>query len=168
MKRVIIICSIVMLSLPAIAQDSKVIIKTKPDVQVLVNRDSIPVVYIDGKRYDYDVLRIIDKEKIASVDVLKGDNAMKQYNEPAVVRITTKDAASSKEEVKIRIKSSSDTGVSKPVVILDGVVAEPGALDALDPEMILTINVRKDEDAMKEYNTETGVIFIVTKKEKKK
>lgn len=145
----------------------KSLVKTNNKSQnlgIVVDKGQIPIVIIDGKRYDSDILRLIDNNLIASVEVFKGKEAEKLYNEPAVIVVTTKDKAKEKQDVIIRVKQPVDGTQDKPVVLIDGRVAEIGEMEQISPDQIESISVLKDEASKKKYNTESGVIFIVTKK----
>ena len=134
------------------------------DLEVVIEKGQIPVVIIDGKKYDSDILRLIDPDLIARVDVYKGDEAKKLYNEPAVVVVTTKEKANGKQQVKIRLKQTEEGIADKPLYLIDGRVAEQSEVEGISPDNIESISVLKDEASKKKYNTETGVILIVTKK----
>ncbi len=134
------------------------------DTIIVVDKGQIPVVIIDGKRYDSDILRLIDNNLIASVEVFKGDKAKELYNESAVIVVTTKEKAKEKQAVTIRVKQPLDGTQGKPVVLIDGRVAEIGEMEKLSPDQIESITVLKDEASKKKYESEAGVILISTKK----
>ena len=49
-----------------------------------------PDIYVDGKKFDFE-LELLDPEKIESVEVIKGEKAIKEYNAPnGVLFIKTK------------------------------------------------------------------------------
>lgn len=157
---------LLLLSVNIEAQE-KIVVKEDKNTEVsvaVINQEQIPVVIIDGKRYDSDVLRLIDNELIARVDVYKGEESQKLYNEPAVIVVTTKEKGKEKQEVKIRLKPTVEGTTDTPVIIIDGRVAEPGEIETISPNNIESITVRKDEESKKKYNSESGVILIVTKK----
>lgn len=115
-------------------------------------------IYIDGKRYDSDILDILDQDKIATVAVLNGENAMKKYNEPNVILIITK------KEMKTMAQQRIENGNEDPIVIIDGKPVSKDELKKLSPNDFKAIKVLKDEDSKKKYNTEVGVIMVTTKK----
>lgn len=167
MKRLFLLPVVLMImSVSLGAQETKQVKTTKKgqDPEVVMEKGQIPVVIIDGKKYDSDILRLIDPDLIARVDVYKGEEAEKLYNEPAVVVVTTKDKANEKQQVKIRLKQPEKGTSDQPVFLIDGRVADPGELDAFTPDNIESITVLKDEKSKKKYKTESGVVLIVTKK----
>ena len=53
-----------------------------------------PDVYIDGKKYDHDIIDLLDNSKIQSIDVFKGEQATVIYNAPnGVIVIKTKNTS---------------------------------------------------------------------------
>jgi hypothetical protein len=167
MKRVFIIPVVLMLLSANMEAQEKIVVKAdknKVSSVEIINQEQIPVVIIDGKRYDSDVLRLIDNELIARVDVYKGKEAQKLYNEPAVIVVTSKEKAKGKQEVKIRFKLPEEGTADAPVYIIDGRVADPGEIEKILPDNIESITVLKNEESKKKYNSESGVIQIVTKK----
>lgn len=113
------------------------------------------VVYIDGKKYDPDIVELLDTEKIATVTVLKGEEAMAKYNAPdGVILITSKKDGEP-------LESLADD--KYPMVILDGQISTRDEVAKLDPNQIDSIEVLKGEKAMKKHNAPNGVIIIKTK-----
>ena len=145
---------------------------------------SNPDVYIDGKKYEYSIIDLLDTDKIESIDVLKGEKALKEYNAPnGVILIKTK----SEKEGQIKFRNSNGTvdGSDDPLVIIDGKVADKGMLEKLSPVDIESITVLKGENALKSIygsavkeakknngSAVSGVIIVTTKEatwpEKKK
>tara|TARA_B100001250_G_scaffold380660_1_gene372292 strand:+ start:45 stop:584 length:540 start_codon:yes stop_codon:yes gene_type:complete len=157
------------------AQDKNV----KKDVKISLKDGAEPDVYIDGIKYDHAIISLLDPSKIKSMNVLKGDKALEEYNAPnGVILITStnsnEEVKSSDAEFKIRKTGDPDPNASttikirggdgEPLVIIDGKVSTKEKLNQLDPTDIEKIDVIKDEKAKKEYNSETGVIIITTKK----
>ncbi len=158
----------------------------KPDkpssrVSVKVENGAEPDVYIDGKKYDYAILKLIDPAKIESINVVKDEQAMKKYNAPnGVILITSAHNTSTDSTMSIRYAKESSSGIDidannvrirsssgdEPIVIIDGQVSSKAKLDKLSPELIEKIDVLKGEKAIEEYNATGGVIIITTKKEK--
>jgi hypothetical protein len=167
MKRVFILPVVLLLISATMQAQEKIIVKADKNNEssvAVIDREQIPVVIIDGKRYDSDVLRLLDNDLIARVDVYKGEEARKLYDEPAVIVVTTKEKAKEKQEVKIRFKLPEDGATDTPVYILDGRVAESGEVESIAPNNIESITVLKDEESKKKYKSDSGVILIVTKK----
>lgn len=124
-----------------------------------------PDIYIDGKKYDYAIFELLDQSKIESVNVIKGELAMKEYNATnGVIVIKTKKSAEpavtvDKEEIKIKNGAEKD-----PVVIIDGEVSNREALSKMAPGRIKSIDIYKGDQAMALYNAPNGVIIVTTKK----
>jgi ribosomal protein S8 len=136
--------------------------KKKEKLQVKAKEGAEPDIYVDGKKFDFS-MDLIDNDMIASVAVLKGDRAIKEYNAPnGVILVTT----NKKHELDKSSKKTNFKGKT-PVIIIDGKVANKETLDKLSTDDIEKIEVFKDEKAMKKYNTPNGAIIITTKKEKK-
>ncbi len=113
----------------------------------------------------------IDPKTIKSIDVLKGDNAVKAYGEKAnngVVMIHLKDADDYKREESrketvtvIDLKSASN----KPLYVVNGEIKTGMDIGSLSPDSIKSISVLKSEAAIKKYGEKAkeGVIEIILK-----
>jgi hypothetical protein len=129
-----------------------------------VKEGSNPDVYIDGKKYDYSIFDLIDQTKIDLISVIKGEQAIKEYNAPnGVLIIKTKKKTESKNIIKDRDKANK----KGPKVIIDGKVSNQKALSKISPKNIYSIDILKGEEAKNKYDASNGVIIIVTKKGKK-
>lgn len=167
------------------AQETSMKVKSKKEkekserIEIKVKEgEANPVIIIDSKEYDFEILNIIDKNKIESVTVLKGEDALKKYDaKNGVILIKTKQKDDNKVEVMIgsnkensstdnnkRVKIDVPEGTDAPIIIIDGVIKDRDVLDNISPDDIESIKVLKDDDAKKKYNTEAGVIIIKTKK----
>ncbi|GLR15784.1 hypothetical protein GCM10007940_03990 [Portibacter lacus] len=118
-----------------------------------------PLIYVDGALYEGEV-NDIDKEKIASVNVIKGEPAIAQYGEQAkdgVINITTKESV-------VKPTTKNIVGKAKPIIYVDGALYEE-EVDDIDNEEIATINIYKGESAIVKYGEQAkdGVINITTK-----
>ncbi len=143
-------------------------------ISVKLKGDSEVTVFIDGKKYDQDILELINVDKIESMNVLKGKKAMDEYNVDKVILIKTKKANDkievANEGVKITMRDLNLDGNDEskyPKIIIDGVTSTPQQLKNLSPNDINSITVLKDKKSRKEHNAENGVIKITTKKKKK-
>ena len=137
-------------------------IKTKEDakLEITINESKDADVYIDGKKYDHSIIDLLDTDKIASIDVLKGERALSEYNAPnGVIIIKTK---AKSNQIKIRDSSGKLDG-AEPLIIIDGVTAGKGDMEKMDPSEIYSISVLKGEEALKKYKEKDGVIIITTK-----
>ncbi len=166
MKKIILTsCAVLLLISLVHAQDKKE--KTQIDgyVHVEVKDGADPDIYVDGKKFDFP-MELLDKNKIESVNVLKGEKAIKEYNaKNGVVLITTK--KSSDKITKFDYKEVKGKVDKIPMVIIDGEESDQETLSKLSPDDIESINVVKGEQAMKKYKAANGVVIVKTKKEKK-
>ncbi len=166
MKNIIAITCLLFLSATLLqAQD----IKPKEDneqdnIKIELKGAPHPDIYIDGKKYDHEILELLDQSKIESINVLKDEKALKDYNAPnGVIIITTKKASQQNtEETKVQIRSQNND--KDPVIIIDGEVADKEVLSKLSPDKIESINVWKGEEATKKYSAPNGAIVVKTKK----
>ena len=131
--------------------------KDKEDVVKIVpvnsaNSADRPLIILDGKKVPYNVMSTLDPNLIKSVDVLKGNPAVStMYGEEGkngIVLITTKEFAK-----------------TKPLMILDGKKTDSAVLQIMDPNLIESVNVLKNEAATALYGDEgrNGVVMINTK-----
>lgn len=145
------------------------VVKTKESKSAFVEiKDGAkPDVYIDGKKYDSEILDLIDPDKIKSISVYKGESAMEKFQTENVIEIITK-----KDNMNITVKSDRINIISygkandnekHPVIIIDGKLKDKEEMKELSPDDIKQIEVLKDEKTLKKYNTKVGVILITTK-----
>ena len=169
MKKIILITCAILLSISLIqAQESKEKSSKQEKLHIRLKDSAKPDIYVDGKKFDFP-MDLLDTNRIESVNVLKGDKAIKEYNaKNGVVLITTK-----KEKID-NMSKVNDIGYGTkdgkaPVIIINGEKSDQELLNKLSPNDIESIEVIKDdEQVLKEYNAPNGVIIITTKKEKKK
>lgn len=142
-----------------LAQETNEAVKKK--LEVTIKENDNPDVYIDGIKYNHAIIDLLDKEKIASISVLKDEKALERYNAPnGVILIETK--AKKEDQVKIRYKDGNNNE-AHPLIIIDGKKVAKGDLEKLNPENIGSIDVYKGENAMKKHNAPNGVVIITTK-----
>jgi ribosomal protein S8 len=142
-----------------LAQETNEAVKKK--LKVTIKENDNPDVYIDGIKYNHAIIDLLDKEKIASISVLKDEKALERYNAPnGVILIETK--AKKEDQVKIRFKDGNNNE-AQPLIIIDGKKVAKGDLEKLNPEDIGSIDVYKGENAIKKYNAPNGVVIITTK-----
>lgn len=160
------------------------VVKTKESKSAFVEiKDGAkPDVYIDGKKYDSEILDLIDPDKIKSISVYKGESAMEKFQTENVIEIITKKnesrkkkADTKKDNMNITVKSDRINIISygkandnekHPVIIIDGKLKNKEEMKELSPDDIEQIEVLKDEKTLKKYNTKVGVILITTKNKK--
>jgi len=137
-------------------EQDQVFIKVKPN--------SSPDLYIDGKKYDSAILDLIDPDKIESIAVLKGEEALEKYNAPnGVLLIRSKKGAKS----DIAITQASKEEMDLPVVFIDDTLSDQKSLETIAPDDIQSIDVIKGKKAEESYGAPQGVIIIKTQKKKK-
>ncbi len=170
MKKFILTACAVLLSISLIyAQESKGEKnekKKQEKLHVKLKDGATPDIYVDGKKFNFR-LELLDKDMIESINVIKGEKAIKEYNAPngvVLVQTKKKDDSANKEIIKDSTKIKEN-----PLVIIDGKEYDnQDVLKKLKPEEIENIAVLKDKAASKMYNSPSGVIIITTKKGKKK
>jgi len=120
---------------------------------------------VDGKIVSTDKLKDIAPSDIKSIKVLKGEAAVKAFGdkgENGVIKIFLKkdNVQSNKKEVTVDEKP-------QPLYIIDGKSVSKDVLDQLNPDKIASIDVLKDESAVKKYGEkgENGVVEITLKTE---
>lgn len=155
MKNILIVTCIFCLSASHIIAQDKLNIELKDAPK--------PDIYIDGKKYDHEIFELLDQSKIESVNVIKGEQALKEYDAPnGVIIIETKKAAQQLIEVDEKEIKFTDSG-KDPVIIIDGKVSNKEKLSKLSPDNIKSIEVLKGEKAIDEYNAPNGVVIVKTK-----
>lgn len=176
-KIVLIICVLGLFTMSSKAQEGKIIIQKVADtcissafVQtekqdktlfIKIKEGADVKIIINGKKYDSDVIDILDQDLIASAFIPNKETAMKKYNEPNVVVILTK------KEKEEWAKQRIEKGTKDPIVLIDGKQISAAEFKAYNVDDIESVNVLKDEESLKKYNTKVGVILVTTKKKRK-
>ena len=156
MKNILMLTCVLLFSITQTYGQDKLKIELKDDPK--------PDVYIDGKKYDHEIFELLDQDKIESVNVIKGEQAEKEYNAPnGVILIKTK-KGSIKIEKDDKIVIKNKDGDKNPIFIIDGKSSNKEVLEKLSPDDIESIEVVKGEKAIEKYNAPNGVIIIKTKK----
>jgi N-acetylmuramoyl-L-alanine amidase len=130
-----------------------------------------PLYILNGKTITAEQAKAIDANTIESVNVLKGEDAVKQYGDKGkngVVVITLKSANSSPSTNSIKPKDADAVKeAEKALKVIDGKIVTNEELQKLDANSIYSISVLKDEATVKEYGEKgkNGVIEITTKKQ---
>lgn len=167
MKYLILTFFGVLLSISSVqSQDNDKAKQKNTNLHIELKDGAKPDVYVDGKKFDFPI-ELLDKDQIESIEVVKGEKAMNEYNaKNGVVLVTTKISSSHKIELKYnKVEGEID---KKPMVIIDGKETNQESLKNLAPDDIESISVVKGEQAMKKYNAAHGVILVTTKKGSKK
>ena len=134
------------------------------DLEIALKDAPKPDIYIDGKKYDFEIFELLDQSKIESVNVIKDEQAAEKYNAPnGVIIIKTKKAAEQEvtvDEDGVKVRPSD----KHPMVFIDGKESNQDALSKLKPENIESIEVLKGDKAVEEYNAPNGVVIVTMKK----
>jgi len=138
------------------------------EVKVDLKNDLNPDIYIDGKKYDYAIVELLDPAKIESINVIKGEAAINLYNAPHGAIIIKSKASIKKVTETIETKPQTIGRLGDPLIILDGEISSNQILSDISPEEIESIQIHKGQKAIDEYNAPDGVIIIKTKKKKKR
>ena len=167
MKKIILIAYVMFLSISLIqAQESKS--SKKENLHIELKDGVKPDIYVDGKKFDFP-MDLLDINKIESINVLKGDKALKEYNtKNGVIIIVTKKNRVEIDKSKIKVTGYATKEGKAPMVIIDGKKSNQEVLKKLTPDDIKSIEVLKNEQAIKKYNASSGIIIVTTKKGEKK
>ena len=151
-----------------------------------------PLIVKDGVIVEGMNVNNIPPETIESINVLKGEPATKIYgakgkngvilirtkkgesaaqNAPIDVKVTgyandEKENSANQPNSGVQIRSTGTSGTEpKPLIVIDGVIAENQNMDKIDPETIESIKVIKNEESTKKYGEKgkTGVVEITSK-----
>lgn len=158
--------------------------QSQESLHIKVKDDVKPDIYINGKKYDFEILELLDDDKIESMAVVKGEQAIKEYGAPnGVILITAKKKTDSSMTIKstgnskdqsnnstITIRGTGTNASStsdSPMIIIDGKVSSKDHLEKMSSDDVHSIEVLKGDEAMEKYNAESGVIVVTTKKGKK-
>jgi bla regulator protein blaR1 len=151
--KIIFVLILVVCAFSSHAQDTKILGSDSVNLGLpkpLYIVDGIKIKADDATSKTWGEVLNIPSEKITSITVLKGDDAIEKYGDDGkngVIIITTKPIQS-----------------LEPLYIVDGV--ETKNIKAIDPSDIQSINViKKEEDTLK-YGSrgKNGVILITTKR----
>lgn len=165
MKKLVVASIIIFFSiLSTQAQNDEKKKEVKEDLFIQLKEGAKPIIYVDGKIFDFP-MELIDQSKIASVFVVKGADAVTKYKAPdGVILITTKELVSTPIS-DLDLSYKRDIGPKNdPKIIVDGKVVDKATLDNLKSHLIEKMQVIKGDEALKNYNAPNGVIIITTKK----
>ena len=124
-----------------------------------------PLIFVDGKKFDFPV-ESIDPTIIATMHVVKGENAIKKYNAPnGVILIVTK-LGKTFNYYHLKTVENGNMKNDKvfPTIIIDGKESNKKELQKLTPDKIEKMEVLKGKEALEKHNALNGVIIITTKK----
>ena len=128
---------------------------------------------LDGKEITKAETKTINPKEVESISVLKGESATQIYGEKGkygAVLITLKKDNPDSKTLKIKANSplkfgDPDKPERKPLIVIDGVIAEDQNTDNIPPENIESMTVLKDESATSIYGEKgkKGVIELKMK-----
>jgi len=121
-----------------------------------------PLYILNGKEIDAAIMKVLDPNKIETINVLKDKTAIDKYGEKGkngVVEIKTK---AFQDNSTLIIKKE---GADAVLYIIDGKATDKPLAEKIKPEDIKSINVLKNEAATTVYGDrgKNGVIIITTK-----
>ena len=165
MKKIVFAVIMILCSLSVLQAQKKEEKKgDKENLLVKLQEGAKPKIIVDGKVFDFP-MELIDQTKVASMMVVKKQEALKKYDAPdGVILIKTKFS----ESIDLSNKVTDENrigGKNGPKVIIDGKVSNQQAVEKLTPNLIEKMEVIKGENAIKKYNAPNGVIIITTKKQ---
>lgn len=167
MKRIIFIICVIFWS-NSLIQAQEVENSKKENLHIELKEGIKPDVYVDGKKFDFSI-DLLDVNKIESVKILKGDKASKEYNaKNGVILIVTKKNNDEMNQPKIEAKEYTTNEGKEPMIMIDGKESEKENLEKISPNDIKSIEILKNEQAIKKYNAPNGVVIVTTKKGEKK
>ncbi|HVZ95627.1 MAG TPA: N-acetylmuramoyl-L-alanine amidase, partial [Chitinophagaceae bacterium] len=162
-------------------------VDTPPATKVKPLPDNVLYI-IDGKASSVNEAKQIDAAHIKAITILKGNDAIQKYGDKAkngVIIISTKEKVIAGNEGDQAIKPqpslaennmkkdtpatilNPDAPIRNPLYIIDGKESPNDALKNISPQSIESINVLRDEAALKKYGDKgkNGVVEITLKKE---
>ena len=158
-------------------------------IDITLKTNNQPLYIVDGKTTNLLSMNKFSHDSIESIDVLKGESAKAAYGEKGkngVILIRTKkvesttpnspndlkvtgsgnDQIANKPNTGINISSAETLGIEpKPLLVVDGIIAENQNIDKIDPETIESVNVIKNEVSTNKYGEKgkNGVVEITLK-----
>jgi TonB-dependent SusC/RagA subfamily outer membrane receptor len=164
------------------AKDGVVEITTKDENSLKVNASKFslnvsekpgkkdPIYIIDGKQSSHKKLQDISTDKIESINVIKGVQAIDKYGNKAkngAIEITLKDEHEnvSITAPKFSMKITDKPGKKDPVYVVDGKVISHRKMKKISSDKIKSISVIKGEQAIEKYGptAKNGAIEILLK-----
>ena len=147
--------------------------KSDKDLLVLrganISAKDKPLYIIDGVVKDSTEAISISPESVESITVIKDAAASALYGERArngVISITLrKDKQEQNKKNVLRIKTGAN-GANEPLLVVDGVIEENVTMKSINPESIQSLNILKNEVAVKKYGdkAKNGVIEVTLKR----
>ncbi len=153
---------------------NKKILVFKSDSIVFKDASNRPLIILDGTIQIDGELNKIKPDRIATIDVLKGESAKVLYGDAGkngVIVIKTKPTeitVTGADGKKMSVKADASLNGkidSKVVYFVDGVRSDSLSMTKMDPQSIASINVWKGEKALAKFGDDgqNGVIDIKTK-----
>ncbi|MCD2260396.1 M56 family metallopeptidase [Psychroserpens luteolus] len=144
---------------------------------IFISESDDPLFIIDGKVVEKADFEDVDSEQIQSINVLKGTTAVQSYGGKAKngVVVMTKKGGGNKFVVRGAGKNNTigtyefiQSDGEQPLIIVDGKAITTGTISDINPNAINSIDVIKDQRAVKVYGEKgkNGVIVVNTKSPK--
>jgi hypothetical protein len=128
------------------------------------NRLLQPVIILDGNEVDREKLSKFSPDLISSISVLKEKSAISVYGDKGkdgVILITSKKKAENEAGDKAESTADND-GPKNPLIIIDDMITDRTTLKGIDPNMIESISVLKNQTKYGEKGKD-GVIIVKLK-----
>ena len=167
MKNLMITTCVLLLSISlCTAQEKKDPTEKKEKIHLSIKDGASPDVYVDGKKFDFSI-DLLNKDKIATFKIIKGEEALKKYNaKNGVILIKTTEDLVELDKTKVKVRAGDPS--KKTIIIINGKPAKKADLEKINPKRIENIHVVKGEKAEVEYNAPNGAVIVTTKKGNKK
>ncbi|WP_298497080.1 M56 family metallopeptidase [uncultured Algibacter sp.] len=134
--------------------------KSDAGVILKLKESDNPLIIIDGKESEKTNLNDLNNSNIESINILKGDAAIKVYGDKGVNGVVQIKSKTSDLQ-----KSPSIITINESLYFIDGKEVTKEVFEKINPENIKSMNVYKKESATSKYGEKgkNGVIEIITK-----
>jgi beta-lactamase regulating signal transducer with metallopeptidase domain len=142
--------------------------KKRHEPAIVINDDgSTPLYVVDGVEVSKSKAEEIDPENIYSISVIKDEKDTKygKKGEHGVVEITTKEAASTGNEITVTAETNVKVEKATPIIIIDGVEKDVDPA-TVNQDNVESVYVLTDKTATDKYGerAKDGVVEIKMKK----
>lgn len=135
---------------------------------VFISQSDEPLFIINGKAVSKSLFEDVDSDDIKSINVLNGKSAVKVYGgkgKNGVVVMTTNNSKSLFNNNKNATFYHFDTDEESPIYVINGEVIEQEDMSKIDPNVIESIEILKDEKATQIYGSKgkNGAVIVTSK-----
>lgn len=125
-----------------------------------------PLYVVDGKKLSNKEIRVLDKNDIESISVLKDKAAITAYGEKGANGVVLISSKAKSEISQTAVKMKIGSGKNSPLFIVDGKKMSGKKAENIDPNNIESIDVLKGQNAIEQYGkkAKNGVVKITLKK----